>query len=402
MVAILVMTTLVLTVCGPTPAPQVIEETVVVEKEVEKVVTVEVQKEVEKVVTPPLVPEVLLPLSEEQKLQGVAEGNGLIYDELAREFTVFYALPDTGIAFLLTPRREQPDIEKPEEVLGALSVVQQLHDELPPDTYAITLGPGQEVVRFIGAERQPEFPAVIRTLPLLVREARPVALIGSEQMCLTWETTQICALVSTPLRGDLLERLVQAVNNLGANPDLFALDRAIPDVEGRNVLADCAEALRTETPAYDKCRASVLAAPVETADALPPLPSYQESALGTGVLVVLEDLKEDVYADPDLTQQVGSLPAGSYLMYDIVLPDDPVIGEYDEQQITRSRAGLSTGVNENTKLNLPAVIGAPIVGQAPGGAPPDDRSEDFISNLWRHRWDCHWSCYFKWWQCPYW
>jgi ABC-type branched-subunit amino acid transport system substrate-binding protein len=64
MVAILVMITLVATACGPAPTPQVIKETVVVEKEVEVEVTkvVEVEKEVEKevevVVTATPVPEV--------------------------------------------------------------------------------------------------------------------------------------------------------------------------------------------------------------------------------------------------------------------------------------------------------------------------------------------------------
>jgi branched-chain amino acid transport system substrate-binding protein len=49
--AILVVTTLVATACGPTPTPQVVKETVVVEKEVEVTKVVEVEKEVEVVVT---------------------------------------------------------------------------------------------------------------------------------------------------------------------------------------------------------------------------------------------------------------------------------------------------------------------------------------------------------------
>jgi ABC-type branched-subunit amino acid transport system substrate-binding protein len=59
MIAILVMAALVATACGPTPTPQVIKETVVVEKEVEVEVTkvVEVEKEVEKEVVVTATPE---------------------------------------------------------------------------------------------------------------------------------------------------------------------------------------------------------------------------------------------------------------------------------------------------------------------------------------------------------
>ncbi len=52
MVAILMMTALVATACGPTPTPQVIKETVVVEKKVEVTKVVEVEKEVVVTATP--------------------------------------------------------------------------------------------------------------------------------------------------------------------------------------------------------------------------------------------------------------------------------------------------------------------------------------------------------------
>lgn len=336
----------------------------------------------------------------------------LIEPDLAQELTVIYALPDTGIAYLLTPRREPIEITSEElsqnpsalenQVLGTLTVVQSLRDELPVDTYNIILDPSGESVVYVGTTISAQFQAVIRTLPLPIPEERPIAMISSEQMCLAWNTLQICALVSTPLRDDLSRRIEEAIGNLGVDPNLFAIDRAIPDVEGDNFVAICTEQLSQEAPSYSECNASVLTAPVEIADALPSLPGDPD-AIETGLLIVLEDLvlSNDAYSDRELTEPIEELNAGTYLMYDIILPEDSIIGEYDNQQISLSRVGLSSQVGADPDLYLHAVIGAPLVGEAPGGAPPDTRPEAVISNLWVKGWDGKWRCYFRWRQCPW-
>jgi hypothetical protein len=280
------------------------------------------------------------------------------------------------------------------EALGVLKVVQQLSDELPTDDYALTLDSSGENVLFTGANAAASFPAIIRTLPLPLPESRPVAMISSVQMCLAWDSVQICALVSTPLRDDLREQLATAIQDLGSDPSLFALDRGIPDVEGDNVLDICLAELSKAQPDYTQCRASVLAAPA--LEALDPPPGVPD-AINTGVLVVLEDLQlnDDVFGDPELTDLIGKLPPENFLIYDIVLPDDPVIGTYDEQRITESRAGLSPGVDQDPEFYLRAVIGAPLIGEAIIGIPPEG-PEAVISNLWIGK-----SCLFRWRQCPY-
>src|SRR5215208_1042116 len=95
--------------------------------------------------------------------------------DLATEFTVFYALPDTGIAYQLTPRRASPGITAEElvskpgalegQVLGTLKVVQQLSEALPPDDYTITLS-GTDSVFFNGTAKVVPLPRVIHTLPV--------------------------------------------------------------------------------------------------------------------------------------------------------------------------------------------------------------------------------------------
>lgn len=332
-----------------------------------------------------------------------------VIPDLATEVSVFYALPDSGIAYLLTPRQEAPGItaeelaEQPDaldnQVLATFKVVQQLSEELPVDDYTVTLDPGGEAVSFNGTSGAVLFPAVIRSLPLPLPDERPVAMISSVQMCLAWGTLQICALVSTPLPSDLVEQLDAAIQELGAEPGSFALDRSIPDVEGDGMVGICLAELIKDEPNYAECKATVLAAPI--LESLDP-PTAAPDAVSTAVLVVLENLvlDNDVFSDPELTQLKGQLPPGNYLMYDIILPDDPVIGTYNEQPITASRVGLSTGVGQDPEAYLRAVIGAPLTGEAVQGAPPDG-PEAVISNLWIRGWDGVWRCYFKERQCPW-
>jgi hypothetical protein len=329
--------------------------------------------------------------------------------DLATEFSVFYALPETspdpGIAYLLTPRRESPGITAEElvanpgalqdQVLGRLRIVRQstLQLQLPPGDYMITLAPDGEALLFTGAAGEVAVPAVIRALPIPLTD-RPVAMISSVQMCLAWDLLQICGLVSTPLPGPLIEQLNAAVEDLEVNPDSLALDRAIPDVEGDNVLDPCLAELNKDEPDYTQCPASVLAAPAR--EALPPPPSFPD-AISTGVLVVLQDLElpDDVFKEPDTNDPVGLLPAGNYVMYDIVLPEDEVIDTYDEQQITVSRVGLSPVAGAEPEFYLLAIRGAPLQGTPPEGP------QAVISNLWIEGWDGIWSCYVRSWQCPY-
>jgi len=78
---------------------------------------------------------------------------------LLEEQTVVYALPDRGAVFLLTPSAKGPGHSAGEiakdpalikgQVLGRLKVVQQLHPELPPDDYAITLAPNGTNPQFL-------------------------------------------------------------------------------------------------------------------------------------------------------------------------------------------------------------------------------------------------------------
>ena len=353
--------------------------------------------------------QVLLPTSEVDEFEAFIKKNGkLIFNDLAREYTVFYAYPDQGIAFLVTPASQIPTVDPQalandpallqNQALGLLTVVRQVNDLLPPDHYAITLESNGEVMTFIGARAEASFPATIRALPGPISKDRPVAMISSEQICLAWDTLQICSLVSTPLREDLKAQLDEAIQATGGDPGLFAVDRAVPDTEGRNVLAACEEALQQEPPAYKECKASVLAAPLASAEGLPPPPG-EPDATGTGTLVVLVDLEEDVFLDPELTEPIATLSAGNYLMYDIVLPNDPVIAQYDKQQVTESRVGLSTSLGDKPAFYLPANIGYIFMGDALRGEAPDSRSDAVISNLFVRNFSGSWSCYFRWWQC---
>jgi len=351
-------------------------------------------------------------------------GNPVEDFEPAIDLSIIYALSD-GAAYVLTPRRTSPGVKAEElagdpsalenMILGRLTVVRPLIGELPRGIYTITLDPTGETVVFAGEAGVRNFPAVIRSLPLPIPEPRPVAMISSVQMCIAWDTLQICALISTTLPDDLRQLLESGIQELGANPNSFALDRAVPDLEGDNIVKPCLDELTKQQPDYTKCPASVLAAPAVEALEPPPLPPVANGAgvlaapvqqaepevNSTAVLVVLTklDLAEDAYTDHMLTpvSRVGEVQPGNYLMYDIILSSDQVIDTYDNQQITDSRVGLSTQVGEEPQLYLHAVIGAPLVGDPITGGPPEG-DEAVISSLWIKR-NGKWSCYLR--ECPY-
>jgi hypothetical protein len=375
-------------------------------------------------------PDIVLPKEVITTIEAIAKTQGLQSGEgLAAEHTVIYALPGTypsytpvdsgvpnlkpGIAYLLTPRRNAPWAKDPpielknlqDQLLGALKVVQQLIAALPPDTYAISYDPKSDPekpdIKFVGEKNTVTFAGRIDTLPAPIAVGRPVALITSRQMCFTWERTQICAEVPTPLPKELRTQLESAAAKLGV-PGLIDLDGAVPDVEGVNVLKNCESALSVEPPVYDKCTASVLAAPIieENKVPTPPPPPDTETISASTVLEVLLPITEVVCTDVKCgtdAQKAGDVPAGPYLMYDLVLKTDPKLTE----TATQSRVGMSSGVKSEPAFYLPAVVGASYIGQPAPGLP-----EEVISNLWKCKWDnkcgcwkC--SCYFKWRQCPW-
>ena len=76
LIALLIIATLILAACGPAPAPETVIQTVVVEKEVEKIVTQEVEKIVEKVVTEVIEKEVTIVETVEVEAEAPAGARG--------------------------------------------------------------------------------------------------------------------------------------------------------------------------------------------------------------------------------------------------------------------------------------------------------------------------------------
>ncbi len=343
-----------------------------------------------------------LKLTASQKL-----GAGL--PDLATEHTVIYALPSSGIAFLLTPvqaglRDSAKDLETlaaenkidATQILGGLTVRQDKVTELPPGDYVITLASDGNTVKFTSLPGiVMSFSAVIRSLPLALPADRPVALITSSQMCLAWVATQVCALIQTPLSSDLRTQVATAINDLGANPNDFALDRAIPDIEGSGMLQKCAEALDATPPLYSACTATVLAAPAIKSGSFPTPPTNggstppAQTIEGIGVLLTLEPVADQVYADPDLTEVVGTLPQGNYLTY-VLLPDG---WQPNPNEPTATRV-LQAG--PAGRFYMPSVSGGEIIGDPVLGIGPSNDEEAIIVNLWIAR-----HCYCKARQCPW-
>lgn len=357
---------------------------------------------------PLVLPVFRLPDQAAQNLEDVANNQGLEFVDLARDNTVIYANNDLanssgtglGAAYLLTPSFISIDISTDalasepgaieNQMLGGLTVVEQMHSSLPVDDYVITLDEGddlQPVVRFTGANNSAEFPGVIRQMPFPV--PRPVALITAVQMCLTWNNLQICALVDTPPQTWILNRIQTAVVNLGASPEDYVLQLTVPDIEGVDALNRCAEALLSDPPDYSKCLANVLAAP--SVDDLPPPPDRPSGEYHLGVMAALEPIQEEVYLEPELLNLIGVLASGDYRIIEIILDTDPVA---PTERALLTRVGFINPSGEG--VYLPSVSRGTIVGQEVGGAGPQDGTEAIITNLWVRG-----CCFFKDWQCSW-
>jgi hypothetical protein len=389
--------------CAPTSTPGVIAVPETEASEAPTDVPTEVPTEVieasveateEPAPTEPLIfPDVLLPQMVVKRLVEVAEQSGLKFVSLSAENTVIYALPDSGVAFLLTPAAEWPNFSAPrlaEEpasieklMLGSLTVVQSLDEALPPGDYIMTLAPDGKTVIFTGGNSQAQYEAVIRELPRPV--PRPLALITAQQMCLAWGTTQICALVSTPLPDDLAERVQAAMENLGVRA--FPSSPAVPDIEGVEALERCAKALSQEPPNYGDCRSTVLASRADGAETSKRLADASTTAIG--VLLVLQPIREEIFLDPKLTQPTPILPVGEFATFEVKYPDDPQIDEgiFETRVLQSGEAG---------DFYLPSISGAVIIGDPVLGDGPSNEDETIIANLWVDS-----VCYFKRWQCPW-
>ena len=349
---------------------------------------------------PPAPPDVTVSLPAEaiNRLASVAESNGYDWQDLASDHTVFYAFPDTGIAFLLTPIAGGPGktaevlAQEPGNIqnlmLGGLTVISGFSGfPLSQGDYLITLAPDGEELQFTQLNGDVfSFPAVIRSLPQPL--SRELALITSSQMCLAWNRTQVCALVNAPLRSDLVQQINNAIENLGIDPASIALERAIPDVEGFNMIQRCADALANEPPSYDQCRSTVLAAPAVADGAFDATSQAEGTYTGIALLVVLEPLKDQVFLDPQLTQVAEGLPNGDYLTFEVLLSGETPTR--DEPIPTRVAQEGPQG-----SFYLPAQSGGALIGDPVRGFGPSNEDEAVIANLW-----CKGRCYFKWWQCP--
>jgi hypothetical protein len=322
---------------------------------------------------------------------------------LASEHTVIYALPDSGTAFLLTPVEAGPEetaedliIEAKENaldttrILGGLTVIQDDITELPAGDYVITLASNGATVEFNTIGEPRSFEAVIRSLPLALPAGRSVALITSSQMCLAWNQTQVCALIQTPLKSDWQAEVEEAISSLDSDPSDFDLSRAIPDIEGSEMLQQCQDALNETPPAYSDCKSNVLAVPALNPGNIPtPQVETEQTIDAIGALVVLESLSEEIYADPGLSELVGTLPAGNYITY-VVLPAG---WEPNPLEPTATQV-LQAGLTE--QYFLPSVSGGQIIGEPQLGTGPSNDEEAIIVNLWIGR-----HCYCKRRQCPW-
>ncbi len=320
-----------------------------------------------------------LPEEHDRAISAAAKFAGLPDEPLAADRVLIYALPadvdlSPGVALMLTPRAKFLAVSPPEvetcgtevskHIIAGLSVVQPvsaitlgaLTQPLAVGDYSVALDEGcatatltdQDGQSFqVGAEvvwfdlnDEPTGDIILNTVdaprsPLSARAQQlpapplprplvePTGLISASQICqiVVAEKTslgRVCMKVATPPRPALRAQMDNAVTKLGLTTPVVT-DGLVTDVEGIAVRKRCAEALATTPRPYVGCTPSMLLAAVGEE---PPLVSEGNAKARTiGVMVVLEPLDGQFFADPALTIPVA-LAAGPYLAADLRLPGD--------------------------------------------------------------------------------
>jgi len=328
------------------------------------------------------------PQQEQEAYGAIARQHQLAFGPLAADRLALSGFRDAqqSISILLTPAAKLPQ-PIGGAVLGGMTVLRAVHD-LPADRYVITLDEPNQKLRLISGN------GTILTLPAAVRRllvplARPQALFSSSQICLAWETTEICGQINLGLDKDTINQpLAPEVvlrQGFGLNPEVFDLGQSVTLAAGVQELETCARAFVLNRGAYDGCRSLVLAVPLRADNAVP-------SPLGPGttiigLVVVRQDIREETYTAPTRTSAFHDrLPSGPYLVVEVPQSDDKPLAN----QVRTTWIAL---MDQNRQLYfLPAVNLTGLLGE-PRDPPSPDASVG-ASLILRNR------CFFNVYQCP--
>lgn len=257
--------------------------------------------------------------------------------------------PEPGVIFMLTPIqissvfpdtpasadqflefvKNQPDRQL---TIGGLSIARPWGQFSRVGDYTIQFNVEDNIISFVPLAEGEVItsPAIVRSLPLPITQS--IAIITSRQLCLTWETVQVCSLIDTPPDPAWIARAEQIQAELALdfeiNPDLL-----VPDIEGRDMHEACAKALSEEQPNYAECRANVLAVPASRPS--PPAPdqlvsakpfftsSLQVTETAVGILDVTEPISGEAFTDDTFTTPTD-IPTGAYTMIELLPENTPL------------------------------------------------------------------------------
>jgi hypothetical protein len=332
-----------------------------------------------------------LPQAHLDRILEAAREAYLIDEPLAPEHVLIYSLPaggvpQKGVAMLLTPRADflkdlqssqplsttdvaQCDPRLASRILGGLSVVQKVN-AVPVDDYALTLDPGCQSLKLIGANATITLPAIVQRIdlkdnPPLAQNVRlsgrftmamqaqppvlsppkqfsqPSGLISAQKICQFVAAdadalASVCIILDTPAQAPIRNPIVNAVAQFGA---VANSNRAVPDVVGRVALARCAAALMNEPAPYTSCTPSLILAALDHAS--PFVPASGGQIRDVALIVALEPLIDGAFDNRALNQPGVQLPPGPYLAHEVRLPSDPVVAP--QVSVARLQLDRATG-----------------------------------------------------------
>jgi hypothetical protein len=348
-------------------------------------------------VTPDELLDIVLPGSDIAAISAIGAAFNLSGGPLAPEHTVVYTLPGSGVAFMVTPPsafaegEEDRFIERPallsNYLLAGLTVVQDSPLHLPaqagegPDHYVLRVSDDGSRVELLSRDTDPDT-GLPEPVELIIRRmtvplSRPTALITAGQICVNpTATVQACAQLASPPPPEVLNPLLDGISRLQevfpeVNEADFALDRAVPDIEARNGIGPCMEALAKEPPDYAGCQPTVIIAPLVN-----PEGSFADDdgqARRIGLLRALRDLEVDAFADPELTNSTFRVFAGIYQVFEVRRDDDEFVRGNDNLRWTRTwHQGVADGQpGQVTIVYTPSLSGWRPVGRDVSGRTPE-------------------------------
>jgi len=310
----------------------------------------------------------ILAASEEASLRDTAGQQELDFNDLAEEQPALYTSTSGSLGIIAIPPVKPLNISAADldsslkpligQVVGGVIVLDNSLPGIDSGRYIVSVDRDSGALSLFSNEKKlPFIQAAVRSLAVPLQQ--PKVLISTSAICFAWNVTQICGQIDLPIRG--ADAIIEAAKSIGIDQQIDA-NQTVALIAGEEQQLECARGFAAaEGPDYTRCVGSILAAPALSDEAMKrPL---GDAAVGLGIVLVPNVIREEVYKGPTRTSLIFDLPAGIYQAFEFPTPDD-------RHLIDSVRATWVALFDGKEVFFLPAVAGGQLEGDL---LKPDDR-----------------------------